>query len=106
MLCPTLTMLSSNNKTVSLLTLWKLGLMKRSINFGFVMLLLLLIDWYSSLFVLLKPDFDCYNSFGLSIDKVTTWTYGFVSVIANFVAPFAAETKQSAVDQVRMRLIS
>ena len=32
----------------------------------------------------LKPDFSCCNNFALScVDKVTTGTYNFVSVIAN-----------------------
>ena len=35
----------------------------------------------------LKPDFNCWSSFALhAVDKVTTGTSSFVSVIANFVA--------------------
>ena len=38
--------------------------------------------------VLLKPDFDCSSSYVLSsVDKVTTGTESFVSVIANFTLP-------------------
>ena len=34
---------------------------------------------------LLKPDFNCSNNFALSfVDKVTTGTYKFISVILNF----------------------
>ena len=36
------------------------------------------------LITLLKPDFNCSNNFALScVDKITTGTYNFVSVIAN-----------------------
>ena len=37
--------------------------------------------------VCLNPDFNCYSSFVLSwVDRVTTGTQSFVSVIANVVA--------------------
>ena len=45
-------------------------------------------DWYLfQLIVLLKLDFNCWSNFGLSwVDKVTTGTYSFVSVIASLPA--------------------
>ena len=45
-------------------------------------------DWYLfQLIVLLKRDFNCWNDFALSwVDKVTTGTLSFVSVIANLPA--------------------
>ena len=40
------------------------------------------------LFTLLKPDLNCWSSLELScVDKVTTGTYNFVSVILNIPAP-------------------
>ena len=40
------------------------------------------------LITFLKPDFNCCNSLALPcVDKVTTGTYNFVSVIANVPAP-------------------
>ena len=46
-------------------------------------------DWYLfQLFVLLKPYFDCCNSFASSyVEKVTTGTSSVVLVIANVPAP-------------------
>ena len=71
-------------------------------NFGFEIYLFELI-------VLLKPDFNCSNTFALSwVDKVTTTTWIFVSVIEN-VAPWFAtsvETITQFADQVKIRLIS
>ena len=55
-----------------------------------------------------NPEFNCCISFALSsVDKVTTGTQCFVSVIANIVSSFtlALEITQLA-NQVRMRLIS
>ena len=38
--------------------------------------------------VLLKPEFDCLSSYVLSsVDKVTTGTKSFVSVMSNFTLP-------------------
>ena len=38
--------------------------------------------------VLLKPEFDCLSSYVLSpVDKVTTETKSFVSVMSNFTLP-------------------
>ena len=74
-----------------------------------VYLLLEKFCWYFCLIfiqVILKPDFNCCNSFALSwVDKVTTGTESFVSVILNFVSPFVEEITQSS-DQFKMRLIS
>ena len=40
------------------------------------------------LITFLKLDFSCCNNFPFSyVDKVTTGTYSFVSVIANLPAP-------------------
>ena len=53
--------------------------------------------------VFLKPDFNCYNSFALSwVDKVTTWTQSFVSVIANVVAWFVVVPDDAI--QLRMKM--
>ena len=58
------------------------------------------------LIVLLKPHFNCSSRSALSwVDKVTTGTSSFVSVILNFVFPVAVEITQFS-DQVKMRLIS
>ena len=45
-------------------------------------------DWYLfPLIVFLKPDFNCWSNFALSwVDKVTTGTQSFVSVIPNLPA--------------------
>ena len=57
------------------------------------------------LIVLLKPDFNCYNSFALPwVDKVTARTKRFVSVVSNVVFVSLENTHFS--DQVKMRLIS
>ena len=56
----------------------------------------------------MNTDFNCCNSFVLlSVDKVTTGTQSFASVIVNVVAWFAAalDIKQLA-EHVKMRLIS
>ena len=67
---------------------------------------LLLIDSCLRLIVLLKNDFNCCNCFALSlVDKVTTGTESFLSVIVNFAALVGEEIIQSA-DEVKMRLIS
>ena len=58
------------------------------------------------LIVLLKPDFNCWSNFALSwVDKVTTGTCSFVSVIANFPSPVELVITQS-LDQVKRRLTS
>ena len=58
------------------------------------------------LIVLLKPDFNCWSNFALScVDKVTTETYSFVSVIANFSAPVELVITQPLY-QVKVRLTS
>ena len=56
------------------------------------------------LIVLLKPDFNCWSNFALSwVDKVTTGTYSFVSVIENFPSAVELVIAQS-LDQVKRRL--
>ena len=46
---------------------------------------------FIQLIVLLRPDSNCLSSFTLSwVDRVTTGTYGFVSVTLNFGTRFAA----------------
>ena len=68
------------------------------------------LDWYLfQLNVLLKPDFNCFNSFTLSwVDKVTTGTLSFVSVTINVGSWSAAvpATKHQLLYQVNIRLIS
>ena len=55
---------------------------------------------------LLKADLNCSSNSGLSwVDKVSTGTQSFVSVITNFVSPVAGKAKQSA-EQFKVRLIS
>ena len=69
-----------------------------NLNIGFVSVLLFLIDICCFCIVVISVDCsfknDCCNSFALSwVDKVTTWTQSFVSVIANVVAWFAGSTR-------------
>ena len=68
------------------------------------------LDWYLfQLNVLLKPDFNCFNSFTLSwVDEVTTGTLSFVSVTINVGSWSAAvpATKHQLLYQVNIRLIS
>ena len=68
----------------------------RNLNIDFVFLVRLF-DWFLfQLIVLLKPDFNCCNSFSLSwFDK---------SYDKNFVTSVLKERKQSS-EQVKMRLI-
>ena len=71
------------------------------------------LGWYLfQLNVLLKPDFNCFNSFTIVsivlVDKVTTGTLSFVSVTINFGSWPAAvpATKHQFLYQVNIRLIS
>ena len=58
------------------------------------------------LLVLLKQDFNYWSNFALSwVDKVTTGTWSFVSVILSFVFPVAEELTQVD-DHVKTRLTS
>ena len=58
------------------------------------------------LIVLLKPDFNYWSYFALSwVDKVTTTTKSFVSVIADPRAPVELAIKQVDHD-VKIRLTS
>ena len=58
------------------------------------------------LIVLLKPDFNCRSNFALScVNKVTTGTLSFVSVILNFPAPVELVITQS-LDHIKIRLTS
>ena len=58
------------------------------------------------LIVFLKPDFNCRSNFALScVNKVTTGTLSFVSVILNFPAPVELVITQS-LDHVKIRLTS
>ena len=57
------------------------------------------------LVVLLKVDFNCYNSFALSeVDNVPTGTQSFVSIIANVVCWFTAvlDATTQSLDQGRI----
>ena len=57
------------------------------------------------LIVLLKPDFNCSRRFALSwVNKVTTGTWRFVSVIPN-IASFVSFGNTHLLEQVKMRLI-
>ena len=73
-MCTILSFSFSNDKTKSLFTPWKLGWM-RKYKYWFC-LSGEIFGWYLfQLIVLLKPDFNCCNSFALSwVDKVTTGT--------------------------------
>ena len=58
------------------------------------------------LIVFLNADFSCWSNFSLSlVDKVTTGTYNFVFVIANFPSPVELVITQS-LDHVKIRLTS
>ena len=58
------------------------------------------------LITLLKPDFNCCNNFSLSsVDKVTTGTYKFVSVISNFLSRVKLVITQVG-DLVKIKLTS
>ena len=51
------------------------------------------------LIVFLKPDFNCWSNFSLSlVDKVTAGTYSFVSVIENFSSPVELVITQSKIN--------
>ena len=63
-------------------------------------------SYLRQLIVLLKPDFNYWSNFALScVDKVTTETLSFVSVILNFVSRVAEEITQVR-DHVKIRLTS
>ena len=95
-MCTFLSSLFSNNKTKSLFTPWKLGSIKKSKYWFFICIETF--DWYLfQLIFLLKPDFNCSNSFAL------TGTQIFVSVILNFVSPAAEEITQFS-GQVKVTL--
>ena len=56
-----------------------------------------------------KPDFNCSSSFILPwVDKVTIWTWSFVSVIVNSGSwvSIGLPIIKHLLDQVRIRLIS
>ena len=85
-----LSSLLSNDKIKSLFTRLKLGSNKKSkygIGAWIVTFDLLLLESFFTLVAYLKPNFNCCNSFAISwVDKVTTRTQSFISVIANVVA--------------------
>ena len=63
-----------NDKKQSLFTPWKAGSIKKS-TYCFCPSVDTFVWYLFQLIVLLKPDFNCYNSFALFwIDKVTTGT--------------------------------
>ena len=71
-MCTVLSSLFSNDKTKSLFTPWKLGLIKKY-KYGFGTSTDTFGSYLYQLIVLLKPDFNCSNSFALLwVDKVTT----------------------------------
>ena len=80
-----------NDKTKSLFTPWKLGSIEKS-KYWFTPSVDIFVWNLFQLIDLLKPDFNCCNSFALYwLDKVTTVTYNFVSVVLNFVSWVAEE---------------
>ena len=86
-------------------TPWKLGSIKRS-KHGFGACTDTFSWYFFQLIVLLKLDFNFSSNLILSwVDKVTTGTYSYVSVIANVVA-FVSLDNTHLLDQVKMRLIS
>ena len=101
--------LFSNDKTKSLYTLWKFGSIEYSLDqskykFGLSRDIL---DWYLfQLIVCLSSNFNCCSNVVLSwVDKLTTRTKSFVSIIAKFVALLPSEFTQFS-DQVRIILMS
>ena len=85
----------SNDKIRSLFTPWKLGSVKKSKNWFCLSRENFGLYLFQSI-VLLKPDFNCCNSFSLSwVDIVVTGIHSFVSVISNFVAPVSEEITKS-----------
>ena len=64
-------------------------------------------DWYLlQLIILLKPDFNYSSTFASSwVDKVTTGTYSFVSVILNLLSPVESVITQVD-DHIKKRLTS
>ena len=64
-MCTVLSSLFSNDKTKGLFTPWKLGLIKKS-TYGFGASTDTFNSYLFRLIVLLKPDFNCSNSFALS----------------------------------------
>ena len=81
-----LSSLLSNDKIKSLFTLLKLGSNKKS-KYG-IGAWIVTFEWsFFTLVAYFKPNFNCCNSFAIFwVDKVTTRTQSFISVIANVVA--------------------
>ena len=81
-----LSSLLSNNKTKNRFTPWKAVLIKK-FKYELGACTASFDSYTFQLAILLKPDFNCSSSFALSwVDKFTTGTQNFVSVIANVAA--------------------
>ena len=71
-MCTVLPSLFLNDKTKSLFTPWKIGLIKKFL-YGFGACTDTFGSYLFQLIVLLKPDFNCSSSFSSPwVDKVTT----------------------------------
>ena len=95
----------SNVELKSLLTPWKLSSTKW-FRFGFCANNYGFDNYLFQLITLLKPDYNCWSSLELScVDKVTTGTYSFVSVIVNVPTPVELVIRQVD-DHVKRRFTS
>ena len=104
-MCTVLPSLFSSDKTKSLFTPWRPGLIKKS-KYGRGACTDAIGSYLFQWNVLLKLDFNCSSSFALfSIDKVITRTQRFVSAIENIVA-FVSLDNTHLSGQVKTRLIS
>ena len=104
-MCTVLPSLFSSDKTKSLFTPWRPGLIKKS-KYGRGACTDTIGSYLFQWNVLLKLDFNCSSSFALfSIDKVITRTQRFVSAIENIVA-FVSLDNTHLSGQVKTRLIS
>ena len=100
-MCTVSSSLFLNNETKSLFTPWKFGLIKNS-KYGFGTSVDTVGSYLFQLIALLKPNFNYCNSFALFwVDKVTTGTSVFVSVIVSFVAFVSLDNKHLS-DQVKL----
>ena len=102
-----MTVIILNDKTKSLLTSWKLGSIRNSKHL-FCTWFVVLGRYLFQLIVLLKLDSNCLSSFTLSwVDKVTTGTQSFPSVILIWFWFYAAPAARiHSLDHLSWRLIS
>ena len=84
-MCPVLSPSFSNGNTKILFTPWKLGLIKKS-KYWF-RASIDVFDWYLfQLIVLLKPDFNCCNSFALSRGEKVSLLFLSAAISAAFAS--------------------